>query len=224
MKKSYLYVVLCAICFASCKHTALVVPSLPLTQYEQFGKENMEFIGFKNLNRNNLFVKEYGQCLERAHIAINKQSYYMGIYSLQELATYNSDKRYVAFVDVIKQQYSYNDEIADKEGLYTAGWVIAGVTVFTLFPVYVPMICCANKNECLITLNGSYMLYIYDTKDKEVALTIPMDINIQERYDGQYLHEATNKVEVQDRYRNMLYNLWNENFIKAYDFVSKTKK
>ncbi|MBQ4508488.1 MAG: hypothetical protein II970_06305 [Paludibacteraceae bacterium] len=212
-------VLLCSIMFSSCKTTALTVSETKLEEIDDFGNETMEFIGFKNMNKNNLFSKNYGQALERVHLAINKQDYYMDIYSLQELSVYRSTKRYVAFVDVIKHQYSYNDHIDYNEGLALGGWIVAGFTLFTLFPVYVPMICCANKNTCMVTLNGSYVLYVYDTEKKEVALTIPMEINVQDRYEGQFLHKDTDKMAVLEHYKNQLYNLWNENFIKAYRFI-----
>ncbi|MBR1787153.1 MAG: hypothetical protein IJ756_08375 [Paludibacteraceae bacterium] len=229
MKKSKFYitaivVLLCSILFSSCKTTALTVSGTKLQQIDNFGNETMEFIGFKNLNKNNLFAKNYGQTLERVHLAVNKQDYYMGIYSLQELSAYKSDKRYVAFVDVIKQQFSCNDNIDYNEGLALGGWLVAGFTVFTLFPVYVPMICSAKKNTCLVTLNGSYVLYLYDTEKKEVALTIPMEINVQDRYKGQFLHKDTDKAAVQEHYKNQLFNLWNENFVKAYRFIENLNK
>lgn len=216
--------ILCSVMFSSCKTTALTVTSTPLQQIENFGNEKMEFIGFKNLNKNNLFTKNYGQTLEHVHLAVNKQDYYMGIYSLQELSAYKSDKRYIAFVDVVKHQYTYNDHIDYNEGLALGGWLVAGLTVFTLFPVYVPMICSAHKNTCLVTLNGSYVLYLYDTEKKEVALTLPMEINVQDKYKGQYMHKNTDKTAVQEHYRNMLFNLWNENFVKAYNFVEQNNK
>lgn len=224
MKKYILLLAVVVVALSSCKTTALVVPTEPQKKFGTFGTERMEFIGFKNINRNNLFIKDYGQDLERAHIAINKQDYYMGIYSLQELAAYKSTKRYIAFVDGIKHQYTYNDAISDKPGLEAGGWVVAGLTVFTLFPVYLPMICCANKNECQMSINGEYVLYVYDTQKKEVALTIPMNINVSEKYEGQYLNDATNKLDVQSRYKTMLFNLWNENFAKAYKFIEDLGK
>ena len=229
MKKSNLFIaaivtLLCSIMLPSCKTTALTVSGTKLQQIDVFGNEMMEFIGFKNLNKNNLFAKNYGQTLERVHLAVNKQDYYMGIYSLQELSAYKSDKRYVAFVDVIKHQYTCNDNIDYNEGLALGGWLVAGFTVFTLFPVYVPMLCAAKKNTCLVTLNGSYVLYLYDTEKKEVALTIPMEINVQDRYKGQFLHKDTDKAAVQEHYRNQLYNLWNENFVKAYRFIENLNK
>jgi len=221
MKKLYFVFILISTFILTSCHTALQVTPNPLNTTDGYSQEQMEFIGFKNLNKNNLFAKNYGQELERARIAINKQDYYMGIYSLQELAAYKSTKRYVAFVDVIKQQYSYNDAIDDNPDMAMSGWFIAGFTVFTLFPVYLPLICCADKDACLMTLNGSYVLYLYDTKKKEVALTLPMEINVQEKYKGQYLHKDTDKKAVQERYHNMLFNLWNEYFIKAYRYIEE---
>lgn len=224
MKLKYLLIAIASVALCACKTTALTVPVEQRIEHGNFGTEQMEFIGFKNVNKNNVFIKTYGQELERSHLAINKQDYYMGVYSLQELATYKSSKRYLAFIDVVTQQYLYNDAVADKPNLALGGWLIAGLTCFTLFPVYVPMICCSSKNECEMTLAGEYVLYLYDTTTNEIALTVPMSINVSERYKGQYSNNATNIRSIQDRYRTMLFNLWNENFVKAHRFIEDLEK
>lgn len=215
----YLILLLCGIAVLSSCSTALQgVQSVPRKQ-QQFGKENMEFIGFKNISRNNMMLRDFGTELERSHIAINKQSFYMGIYSLQELETYKSTMRYVTFVDVIKQSYTQNDVINYKDGLAITGWLIAGLTCFTLFPVYVPMICCAGGNQCQINLNCEYQLYVYDTVKKEVVLTTPIEIKQRDLYEGQFIHKKTDKAAVNERYKNILFNTLLENYANAYNFV-----
>lgn len=84
--KRLLYLAIAAILFSSC-HTALHVTSVQRNSPTK-ASPNMEFIGLKNMNKNNLMFKEFGSDLERANMAINKQNFYMGMFSLQELETY----------------------------------------------------------------------------------------------------------------------------------------
>lgn len=213
-------IVLIAIILTSCQ-TALQVAQCPINTLSYTQDKNIEFIGFKNLNRNNVLAKDYGAELERTGIAVNKQNYYMGVFSLQELEIYKSSKRYVAFVDVTKHQFSNNDAIEDNAMMHLAGWITAACSGFALFPIYVPLICCSDRNKCLMTLKGSYVLYVYDTETKAIALSIPMEIDVQEKYIGQFFHKSTDKIAVQERYRNMLYNLWTEYFMKASRFLTE---
>ncbi len=217
--KFYFILLLCGIAlFTSCSTALQGIQSIP-RQQQQFGKENMEFIGFKNISRNNVMLRDFGTELERSHIAINKQNFYMGIFSLQELETYKSTMRYVTFVDVIKHSYTKNDMIEHKPGLEIVGWVVAGLTCFTLFPVYLPMICSAGGNACQINLNCEYQLYVYDTVKKEVVLTTPIEIKQSDLYRGQFGHKETDKAAVNERYKNILFNTLLENYANAYNFV-----
>ena len=136
-----------AMAFASCS-TPLKVAEVKPVMEKPYEKENMEFIGFKNANRNQALIKDFGAELERRHIALNRQDFYMGVYSLQELETYKSTMRYISFVDISRLRNVWNDNVYDKDGLELGGWIIAGVTCFTLFPVYIPMICASHKNYC----------------------------------------------------------------------------
>ena len=172
--KRLFYLAVAAILFSSC-HTALHVTSVQ-RNYQTMASPNMEFIGLKNMNKNNPMFKDFGGDLERANIALNKQNFYMGMFSLQELETYKSTKRYITFVDVVRHTYSHSDAVHDNPDMEFAGWFIAGFTVFTLFPVYVPLLCAADKNDCQIALKGEYVLYVYDTVKKEVVFTSPFEI------------------------------------------------
>ena len=77
--------------------------------------------------------------------------------------------RYITFVDVIRHTYSHSDAVHDNPDMEFAGWFIAGLTVFTLIPVYVPLLCCADKNDCQITLKGEYNLIVYDTPHPDIS-------------------------------------------------------
>lgn len=203
---------------SSCSTALQGVQPVARTQ-SHFGQENMEFIGFKNMRRGDILLKDFGIELERRHIAVNRQKFYMGVFSLQELEIYKSSMRYITFVDVIKQSYTKNDAISYNDALDVCGWVIAGITCFALFPVYVPMLCAANGNDCQIILNGEYYLYVYDTVKKEIVLTTPLEIKKQDIYKGQYAHKDTDQEAVNDRYRNLLYNALLDTYSNAYNFV-----
>lgn len=86
------------------------------------------------------------------------------------------------------------------------------------------MMCCADANECLIALKGTYQLYVYDTKEKKVVLTQPITVEQTDRYKGQFTHKETDQEEVNKHYRTILYNALLENYAHAYDFVQNINK
>lgn len=207
---------------ASCS-TALQVASVKPAG-NTYNKENMEFIGFKNAKKNHHLLKNFGAELERHRIALNRQEYYMGVYSLQELETYKSTMRYVSFVDISNLHNTWNDSIYDKDGLALGGWIIAGATCFTLFPVYIPMICAAKKNYCQLDVMCNCTLQIYDTHKKEIVLSIPMEFRDTQVLKGQYSHKRTDRESITERGRNMLYNEFFKYFDKAYRFLEDRNK
>ena len=214
-------IVVLGLTFSSCK-TAL---NVPLTQPKQqlFGQERMEFIGFKNLPPKNKTLEDFGMQLERAHIAVNRQDFYMGVYSFQELEVYKSSMRYVSFVDIEKISSTYNDGINDNPSLTTWGWFMAGFTVFTLPMVYVPMIVCGNKDYCQLSVNLKCKLYVYDTVKKEIVLTTPIDYQWAETYKGQYLHKDSTRDAINDSNQARIYNELLDYYARAYNFIETLK-
>ncbi len=210
-------IVVLGLAFTSCK-TALNVPLVQPKQ-QLFGQERMEFIGFKNLPPKNKTLENFGMQLERAHIAVNRQDFYMGVYSFQELEVYKSSMRYVSFVDIEKISSTYNDGINDNPSLTTWGWFMAGFTVFTLPMVYVPMIVCGNKDYCQLSVNLKCKLYVYDTEKKEIVLTTPIDYQWAETYKGQYLHKNTNRDAINDSNQARIYNELLDYYARAYNFI-----
>lgn len=204
--------------------TALHVPRISKVEIKKYPKERMEFIGFKNSRRNNYLLKDFGAELERNNIALNKQDFYMGVYSLQELETYKSTMRYVTFVDIKNFSNSWNDGVYDKDGLATGGWIIAGLTAFLLVPVYVPMICCANQNYCKLDVLLNCSIQVYDTYEKKIVLSIPIEVREDEVYKGQYYHKKTDRQAVMEYGKTLIYNALLENFDKAYVFLESQKE
>ncbi len=157
--KLFLSFILFGFVLISC-HSALKVTEVAPIETKQYQKPNMEFIGFKNTNRNKVLLKNFGAELERRNIALNKQDFYMGIYSFQELETYKPTMRYVSFIDISNLYDSWDDSIYDSDGLEFGGWFVAGLTCFTLFPVYWPMLAAADKNYCKLDLVCTCTLHV----------------------------------------------------------------
>lgn len=215
--KKLLYIFCVTCLFASC-HTVLQVPTVERST-PRVEKPSVEFVGFKNLVRNHTMFKEFGSALERANIAVNRQNYYMGTFSLMELENYKSSMRYISFIDVVRHTYSHNDAINDNVDMHNAGRIIAWVTSGLLFPVYVPLLCAWDKNDCEIRLNGEYNLVVYDTEKKEIVLSSPFEIQYREQFKGQYSCKETDTKQVDEQFKNMLYNEFFGQYLHAHEYL-----
>lgn len=133
MKKINLFLSLFVLCtfFSSCA-TAIKTPSEELTKINaELDSPQLDFIGFKvdsnilsTSSGNNDVMSEFDQAkaiketkalrnlgytLESARIAQDKSAAYFGIYSLQEMELYKSSHRYVTFVEVAQNKFSWDD-------------------------------------------------------------------------------------------------------------------
>ncbi len=157
-------------------------------------KTNMEFIGFKNLDKNNFMFATFAQELENSNIADNRQHYYLGNYSLQDLQLYQSKKRYVTFIESIKSSYGHRDIVVNK------------------------------KDGTEISYIGLFTLYVYDTIDKSIVWTKTVKINEIDTYEGSYYHKDTDFLGIDAHYRNIVFNTLIDNYVVAYDFVHSLQK
>ena len=184
-----------------------------------FGKEAMEFIGFKNrTNKKQMdhLLDGFGNRLEGAHIAVNKSDFYLGIYSFDELQLYKSTKKYVSFVDVDEFIYSFNDNYAYKSGMMFAGIYL---TCFGILPIGIPLWVAANPNKTQMHLKGEMKLYLYDTQKKEIVLATPLSFNYTDYYKGQYFHSKTDKEKIDNYYKIFLANLLLEKYVAMDNFI-----
>ncbi len=225
-KLTCLVIVVLMVCMTSCQTALkLTLPSKPTVSYQDYGKGMIEFIGFKgtytkeNIKNVPVFAN-YGRQLEAKGIAIDRSDFYLGIYSLQELYMYKGEKRYVAFVDVLKYQNTYNDNVGYRSGLALTGWMIAGLTCFTLFPVYVPMVCAANSNECTLNYNVECVLYIYDTESKQIVLRTPYTAEYNVKAEGQYMHKDTDRGAITEYQNALFWSKTDEAFRNAERYLS----
>lgn len=203
----------------SCKTTAIQVTSVAKSTVSR-PYSNMEFIGCKNISRSNFLLKGIGSELEYRNIASDASVSYRGIYSETEIATYQSPKRYVTYIDVNQHAYKQNDEVHSNGDMYVAGLVIGGMTAFTLVPVYVPLLCASQKNDCEITLNVDYNIVVFDNVAKRNVCIYPVTMDIKDLYTGKFSHRNTNQAEVNAHYRTILMNAILEKYAKAWDYVN----
>ncbi len=225
MKKSVLLVLLSAIMLTGCK-TALQFTNNAQRRSLEFGHEPMEFLGFKNsyttdseFLQKKKFFQSFGNKMEGYNIAVNRSDFYTGVYSFAEMERYKATKRYVSFIEVLKHIDSYDDTAGDKIGLRTAGWIIAGVTLGTLVPVWFPMVLCSQGNKCNLKLHGEYKIYIYDTVDKEIVYSNNFRIDDEKLCKGQYMHKNTNRQEVQEYTETIFFNALMEEYQRAYRYL-----
>ena len=217
MKKVVFFI--CLVCILlSCKTTALQVANVAKSTISR-PKSNMEFIGCKNISRSNFLLKGIGSELEYRNIASDTSILYRGIYSETELVTYQSQKRYVTYIDVNKHVYKQDDDVHSNGDMYVAGLVIGGLTAFTLVPVYVPLLCASQKNDCEITLNVEYTIVVYDNKSKRNVCTYPIIVDVKDLHTGKFAHKKTNQTEVNEHYRTILFNAILDEYAKAWDYV-----
>lgn len=218
MKKLLVFICLACALF-SCKTTAIQVTNVAKSKVSR-PNSNMEFIGCKNISRSNFLLKGIGSELEVRGIASDASVAYRGIYSETELVTYQSSKRYVTYIDVNQHAYKQNDDVHSNDDLYVAGLVIGGMTVFTLIPVYVPLLCASQKNDCEITLNVDYNIVVFDNITKRNVCIYPVSMDIKDLHTGKFAHRNTNQAEVNAHYKTVLFNAILAEYAKAWDYVN----
>lgn len=167
--------------------------SVPVVEQSKVTKESplMEFIGFKNLDQSNFLFASFASELEKTKIALNKQSYYVGNYSLQDLRLYKSNLQYITFVERVRSSYGHKDVVVD------------------------------GKDGCNITFNGVFTIYVYDTKGQAIVWTKTIVVRENDDYVGSYYHKDTDIAAIDLHYRNIIYNALFEEYAKAYDSVSQ---
>ncbi len=214
-KFNYVFVVLIfnTLFLSSCVTALKSIPT-PQTVSVNNGKEVMEFIGFRNNEKMatsmsfqaggafatatvekplDLGSDNFGELLERLHLAVNRQHYYTGVYSLQELEIYKATTRYISFVEVLRQHLGYQD--------YPT-WLLAPF---------------GKSNKTYVNFIGEYRLYVYDTQKKQITYTAPMKIERHDIYKGCYSKSSIDdKQHLIDYYSSLFNNMLLENYSKAY--------
>lgn len=187
--------------------------------------------------KNESSLKQLGSILEKNNIAYDKSFAYFGIYSLQELELYKSQKRFVTFVQVNKNKL--DGEIRDPgywPGLFSysvGGGLLIGCIPFFGDPyirssmqplaiaggllmvggLAVMAIPCSSDLKFI----GEYEIYVYDTLNKEIVYKSAITVNRSDKFSGSYFHKDTDIDAVNEYYATYAYNA----ILEKYGEVSK---
>lgn len=217
--KNFLFICVSVFLLSSCQTALQIVDAIPQKSITCNNNDQIEFIGFKNLRKNDTICKNFGVELEKEEIAINSQNTYVGDFSMEHLLNNPTSARYVSYIEVLKHRYIKNDSYQDHEMRRFWGWYIASCSLFTLFPVYIPLLCTADNNKCEITFDGEYCLYIYDKQQNEIVYKKSITVFEEKVYKGEYLHKNTDRKMVDIRYQRLLYNALLDGYSEACEML-----
>ena len=180
-------------------------------------------------------LRQLGFNLQNVGIANNKADTYFGIYSLQELELYKTDKKYVTFVEVAKSELDYKDNKTSRTvfGCIGAGIMGGGSGILTVGVAYqdsrykevrelannyktaggicmgigVPFLILALlPTKTEIRFSGLYNIYIYDTQAKALIRKDTVSVNCSETFKGSYDYDESSKAIVRDWVSKNVYN------------------
>lgn len=194
-------------------------------------------------------LKNLGSILEKSNVAYDKSFSYFGIYSLQELELYKSDKRFITFVEVnknhlggtVKDDYIWPGAISlglglglisggsiwaieDSDnylGLGDKGKVMIGIGVGS---TALGTIFCALPAKTTLKFTGEYQIYVYDTKDKKVIYKDVVSISKTDTFKGSFFNESTNKYEVYNYYGALVDNAILNKYVEVQKFLKNYTK
>lgn len=230
-QRSFMGMLLIAAFLLSSCTSALQFTNNAVRKSLPYGHEPMEFLGFKNsyttdsefLNKKEFF-RSFGNKIEGYNIAVDRTDFYTGVYSFAEMERYHATKRYISFIEVLKHEDTYDDTVGDNQGMMLGGAFVAGFTLFTLFPVYVPLMVCAEGNKCNLKLHGEYKLYVYDTKLKEIVYANMFHIDDEVLCKGQYSHKKTDRAAVKEYTETVFFNALLDEYKHAYDYLENQNR
>ncbi len=190
------------------------------------------------------YIKNLGNVLEKSNVAYDKSFSYFGIYSLQELELYKSDKRFVTFIEVNKNHLSgsvkdnwvwpaailmgtggglipgglvwVGSDPDNSLGLGESGKKMVGVGIgtFALGAVF-----CALPAKTTLIFNGEYQIYVYDTEEKKVIYKDTVIVSETDSYKGSFFNENTNQNEVYNYYGSLIYNSILQKYVEVEKFL-----
>ena len=189
-------------------------------------------------------LKNLGNTLEKSNVAYDKSFSYFGIYSLQELELYKSDKRFVTFVEVNKNHLggTVKDNmltpaaillgagggliglggtwaVLDNDnslGLGEPGKMYLGIGLGT---AAIGGILYALPAKTTLKFNGEYQIFVYDTKDKKVVYKDSVVVSETDTFKGSFFNENTNKYEVYDYYGALVDNAILQKYVEVQRFL-----
>jgi len=219
---------------------------------------SMEFIGFKGTPdilgsdydmwqkfKKDTAIAKFGDVLESKGVAYNKSFAYFGIYSLQELAAYTSQKRYVTFIETEKNHFTYRSDsermnkwfmpvFASVGGLLATGGLVSTIALsgelespYNLIPLLGVVLgaptlifgfTLGKEAYTIINFSGAYTVYVYDSLTKEIIYKNTVIVGpLENKFKGDYNDSDTDKNAVLNYYATTTFN----SIIKEYDAIYK---
>ena len=194
-------------------------------------------------------LKKLGNTLEKSNVAYDKSFSYFGIYSLQELELYKSEKRFVTFVEVnknhlggtVKDDFYWSGAlllglgagitsgasiwfIGDKNnylGLQEPGLVLSFAGLFATVSGGVLL---ALPAKTTLNFNGEYEIFVYDTKDKKIVYKDVVAVSQEDTYEGSFFNANTNKYEVYNYYGTLATNAILQKYVEVERFLEHYEK
>lgn len=186
-------------------------------------------------------LKNLGNVLENSNVAYDMSFSYFGIYSLQELELYKSDKRFITFVEVnknhlggtVKDNWILPASLLLGLGLgVTADGIIFENTKYLnlgntgkicigvgLGSSVIGAALCAIPAKSTLKFNGEYQIFVYDTKDKKVVYKDTVVVSETDTVKGSFFNENTNKYEVYDYYGALVDNAILQKYVEVERFL-----
>lgn len=191
-------------------------------------------------------LSSLGTTLSNNNIAENKADTYFGIYSLQEMELYKTDNRYVTFVEVAQNRFSYDSNESKQFIWGTFGGSLAGggLTFLMLGNTYsnnedenvknvaetyqtmggvflgaglLSLIPCLMPVKTTITFTGTYNVYIYDTLKKAIVRKEPVSLTFNETFEGSYDYDNRSK----DIVHEFIAQQVSYSLLRKYDEINK---
>ena len=189
-------------------------------------------------------LRQLGYTLETDNIATDKSDSYFGIYSLQELELYNSNNRYVTFVEVAQSKLDCKDNrstqavFSGSAGGFLGGglsllmlgamfkndkyvsdlskvYMGSGIGFSVLGLLFLIPAMAPTKTD--LQFDGLYNIYIYDTQTKSLIRKDSVPVNCHETFEGSYSYDEASKEVV----RNYISKNISNELLKKYDELNK---
>ncbi len=196
--------------------------------------------------KTNSCIKDLGSALQKSNIAYNKSYSYFNTYTKTDLEQYESDHRFVSFVEV--ETNLLNGKITDSI-LYTCiGSLGVGAS---LIPIGIPFMIVDSDGQTglkglggtmlgfgigasllggvlafvpcktILRYNGLYNIVVFDTQNKEIVYKDSVSIRTEDVFKGSYFNEETKKMHVHNYYATLVYNRILEKYAEVIQFLEE---
>ena len=173
-------------------------------------------------------VRQLGSELQGNNIADDQSHAYFGLYSLQEIKEFKTDKRYITFVEVSNHSITYSDKKPGNMVGLTLGSIAVGAgsgLAFyypkTAIPLVlggsaVSLLSCIGKGKCTLHAVGEYNIYLYDRENQRIVTRVTADVDQTDVVPGNWaVTDDAGREKVLNYYGRVIAN----EILKKYDDI-----